>query len=51
MAIIECRPVQVEDHTLLAQWIADPLVEPAFPMGEPHEIEEGAKRWVEMAAE
>ncbi|MGE3954301.1 MAG: N-acetyltransferase family protein [Parachlamydiales bacterium] len=48
---LQFRPVVREDHTLLAEWIADPLVEPAFPMGEPHEIEEGAKRWVEMGVD
>ena len=48
---LEIRPVILEDGALLAEWISDPLVEPDFPMGQPQEIEEGAKRWVELACE
>jgi GNAT superfamily N-acetyltransferase len=42
------RPVEKADTSFVAHWLADPLVEPCFPMAEAKEIEESAQRWVDL---
>lgn len=48
---IEIRPIEPEDAHLLKDWLSEPETEPYFPTGEPAEIEDAAKRWVDLALE
>ena len=49
--VLEVRPSTKEDVPHLQQWLSEPRTEPFFPTGDPPEIEDAAKRWIEMAIE
>jgi len=46
--VIEVRPAQAEDSVPLQEWLSEPEMAKGFPMGDPHEIQEAAKRGAEM---
>lgn len=49
--VLKVRPTTKDDVAPLGRWLAEPRTEPFFPTGDPPEIEDAAKRWVEMAME
>lgn len=42
------RVARIEDAPILQQWLSDPGTALCMPCGEPAEIEDCAKRWVEL---
>lgn len=45
---LEIRKTVAEDAAPLLEWMSDPKVNLHLPMGEPQEIEDGAKRWCDL---
>jgi GNAT superfamily N-acetyltransferase len=49
--VLEIRPCLAEDIPHLQAWLAEPRTEPFFPTGDPPEIDDAGKRWIELAIE
>ena len=49
--VLTIRPSLKEDIPHLQRWLSEPRTEPFFPTGDPPEIEDAAKRWIEMCME
>lgn len=47
----QVRLARDEDAAEIQRWLSDPETTRCFPFGEPAEIEESAKRWVELHKE